>query len=159
MTSYILYGTAILLLLISFAKDKTKTKKALSTAIKSFENIMPQFITIIIIVGLILSLLDTNTISMFIGDDSGLIGIFLSAIIGSITMMPTFVAFSTADTLLKSGAGYAQVASLVSTLTLVGIMTFNLEAKYIGKRSAFYRNLVAFLFSIIVALLMGMVFI
>lgn len=159
MTSYILYGVAITLFLFSLKKDKSKTKKALSIAFKSIENIMPQFISIIIIVGIILSILDTNTISSIIGKDSGFLGTLFSAIIGSITMMPTFVAFSTADTLLQSGAGYAQVSALVSTLTMVGVLTFSLEAKYIGKRAAFFRNLIAFLFSIIVALIMGMVFI
>lgn len=159
MTSYILYGIATLLLLISFIKDKEKTKKAVLIALKSIENIMPQFISIIIIVGLILSLLDTNTISLIIGSDSGFLGILFSAVVGSITMMPTFVAFSTADSLLKGGAGYAQVAALVSTLTMVGVLTFSLEAKYIGKKAAFFRNLIAFIFSMIVALIVGMVFI
>lgn len=158
MTSYFLYGISILLLLISFIKDKSKTKKALLIALKSIENIMPQFISIIIIVGLILSLLDTNTISLIIGSDSGFLGILFSAVVGSITMMPTFVAFSTADSLLQGGAGYAQVAALVSTLTMVGVLTFSLESKYIGKKAAFFRNLIAFVFSIIVALIMGMVF-
>lgn len=159
MTSYILYGAAITLFLFSLKKDKSKTKKALSIAFRSIENIMPQFLSIIIIVGVILSILDTNTISLIIGKDSGFLGVIFSAIVGSITMMPTFVAFSTADTLLQSGAGYAQVSALVSTLTLVGVLTFSLEAKYIGKKAAFFRNFVAFLFSIIVALIMGMVFI
>lgn len=159
MTSYMLYGISIFLFILSLMKDKSKTKKALHQALKSIENIMPQFITIIIVVGVILSLLDTNTISLIIGKDSGFLGVAFSSIVGSITMMPTFVAFSTGDALLKSGAGYAQVAALISTLTMVGVLTFTLEAKYIGKRAAFFRNLIAFLFSFIVALIMGMVFI
>ncbi len=155
MTSYILYGLAIALFIISYIKDKSKTKIALKKAFKSFENIMPQFLSIIIIVGIVLSILDTDTISKLIGSESGFLGVFLSSTVGSIVLMPTFVAFSTADTLLKSGAGYSQVGALVSTLTLVGVMTFTLESQYIGKKSAFYRNFIAFLFSFIVAFFMG----
>ncbi|GAA3663062.1 permease [Asaccharospora irregularis] len=151
MTSFILYSISIFLLLISFFKDKNKTKKALIKALKSFENIMPQFLSIIIVISVILSILDTDTISHLIGKNSGFIGVFLSSIVGSITMMPTFVAFSTANTLLENGAGYSQVAALVSTLTMVGVITFTLEAKYIGKKTAFFRNLIAFFFSFIVA--------
>ncbi|MEF9992288.1 MAG: permease [Romboutsia sp.] len=158
MTSYILYAISLSLLIVSFFKDKNKTKKALTIAVKSFENIMPQFISIVVIIGIVLSLLDTNTVSLLIGENSGFFGIIISAIVGSITLMPTFVAFSTADTLLKSGAGYPQVAALVSTLTMVGVLTFTLECKYIGKKAALYRNLIAFLFSFLVALIMGMVF-
>ena len=116
---------------------------------------MPQFLSIIIIVGIVLSILDTDTISKLIGSESGFLGVFLSSTVGSIILMPTFVAFSTADTLLKSGAGYSQVGALVSTLTLVGVMTFTLESQYIGKKAAFYRNFIAFLFSFIVAFFMG----
>ena len=157
MTSYIFYSIAITLFILSYIKDKSKTKIALKKAFKSFENIMPQFLSIIIIVGIILSILNTDTISKLIGSESGFLGVFLSSIVGSIVLIPTFVAFSTADTLLKSGAGYAQVGSLVSTLTLVGVMTFTLESKSIGKKAAFYRNLIAFLFSFIVAFFMEMV--
>ncbi|MGL6108046.1 permease [Romboutsia sp.] len=155
MTSYILYTICTVLLVISFLKDKNKTKLAIKNGLKSFEAIMPQFLFIIIIVGIILSTIDTQTISSFIGKESGLFGIAFSSIIGSITMMPTFVAFSTGDSLLKSGAGYPQVAALISTLTMVGVLTFSLEAKYIGKRAAFFRNFFAFLFAFIVAFFVG----
>lgn len=155
MTSIILYGLAMFLLILSFIKDKYKTKKAIISGLKSFENILPQFLCIIITVGILLAFFSTETISNIIGSNSGFIGVILSAIIGSITMMPTFVAFSLGNTLLSSGAGYAQVGALVSTLVLVGIITFPLESKYIGKRAAFLRNLIGFIFSIIVGIILG----
>lgn len=157
MTAYILYTLAVVMCFTSYLKNKEKTKRALIKACKSIENIMPQFLSIIVIVGLMLAIVDTNTISKLIGSESGFLGVLFSAILGSIVMVPTFVAFSTANTLLNSGAGYSQVAALVSTLTFVGIMTFTLEAKYIGKKAAFYRNFFAFLFSIIVAYFMGVI--
>jgi len=155
MTSYIIYSLCIILLVISFIKDKEKTKLALKNGFKSFENIMPQFLFIIIIVSIVLSIVNPVTISNLIGPESKLLGITLSSIVGSITMMPTFVAFSTGDSLLKSGAGYAQVSALITTLTMVGVLTFSLEASYIGKKAAFYRNLIAFLFAFIVAFFVG----
>lgn len=150
-----LYIISIILLIISFLKDRDKTLKAIKKAVKSFENIMPQFLGIIIVVGIMLAILNPEDISRLIGEKSGFLGVFISVIVGSITMMPTFVAFSTGNTLLQNGAGYSQVAALVSTLTLVGIMTFPLEAKYIGKKAAFLRNFIACLFSFIVALVVG----
>lgn len=159
MISIILYTAAIILLSISYMKDKNKTKLALKSSLKSFENIMPQFLGIIFIIGIILSLLNPEVISKIIGANSGILGVLFSAILGSITMMPTFVAFSTADILLKNGAGYAQIGALVSTLTLVGVITYPLESKYIGKKAAFFRNLLAFLFSFVVAFLINEVMI
>ena len=158
MTSYILYGLCIILLSISFFKDKEKTKKSVINGFKSWEKIMPQFLSIVIVISIILAILKPEIISKLIGKNSGSLGVLLSSIIGSITMMPTFVAFSTGNTLLQNGAGYAQVSALISTLTMVGILTFPLEANYIGKKGAFYRNFLAFLFSFIVAIFMGGVF-
>ncbi|WP_270647878.1 permease [Paeniclostridium hominis] len=155
MTSFILYGIGIILCIISFIKDKEKTKQAFINGLKSLENIMPQFLFIAILVGVILSILNPASISNLIGKDSGLSGITISSILGSITTIPTFVAFSTGDSLLKSGAGYAQVAAFISTSTMVGILTLSLEAKYIGKKVALYRNCLAFIFSFVVAIMIG----
>lgn len=157
MSSIILYLIAFLLFLISYKRDRRKTKKALLTGVKAIENILPQFLGIILIVGLTLSILNPEIISKIIGSNSNILGVLLSAILGSIAMMPTFVAFSTGDMLLKNGAGIVQVAALISTLTLIGIVTIPLEVKYIGKKAAIYRNLVAFIFSIIVAFFVGLV--
>lgn len=156
--TYILYGLCIVLTLVSFFKDKEKTKRALINGIKSFENIMPQFLSILVIIGIGLTILKPETISKLIGNDSGVFGVVLSSLVGSVIMMPTFVAFSTGNTLIQNGAGYAQVSALITTLTMVGVLTFPLEAKYIGKRGAFYRNFLAFLFSFVVAFFMGGVF-
>lgn len=155
MTSIILYSIAIILLIVSLIKDKSKTKKAIILGLKSFENILPQFLCIIISVGILLSFFTTDTISKILGNSSGFWGIILADIIGAIAMMPTFVAFSLGNTLLLTGAGYSQVGTLVSSLVLIGLMTFPLESKYIGKRAALLRNLIAFLFSIIVGIILG----
>ena len=158
MTSYILYGLCIMLLLVSFSKDKEKTKKAVKNGLKSWEKIMPQFLSITIVISIILAILKPEIISNLIGESSSLLGVLLSSVIGSIAIMPTFVAFSTGNTLIQSGAGYAQVSALISTLTMVGLLTYTLESEYIGKKAAFYRNFLAFLFSFIVAAFMGGVF-
>lgn len=151
MNGQILYILAFILVIISFIKDKTKTVTALKKAFKSFESVMPQFLGIIITVGILLAIVDTQTISKFIGTNSGFLGVLFSSIIGSITMMPTFVAFSTGNTLLQSGAGYDQIGALITTLTMVGVITYPLESKYIGKKGALLRNLLAFFFSFLVA--------
>ena len=66
--TYILYGLCIVLTLVSFFKDKEKTKRALINGIKSFENIMPQFLSILVIIGIGLTILKPETISKLIGE-------------------------------------------------------------------------------------------
>ncbi len=147
----ILYSVTALLLMLSFLKDREKTKKALKKAWKAFENILPQFLVVILFfVSLLLSILDHETIVKIIGKESGWIGVVLAAIVGSVTLIPGFVAFPTAALLLEGGAGYMQIAAFISTLMMVGVVTLPVEIQYFGKRLTFYRNTLAFLFSFIV---------
>ncbi|MDF2472706.1 MAG: putative permease [Lachnospiraceae bacterium] len=157
MDSYILYGITIILLTLSFLKDKKKTKMSLKKAWKAFENILPEFLVVILIVGLLLAILDAATISKIIGAESGWFGVILASVIGSVTLIPAFVAFPTAALLLHNGAGYTQIAAFVSSLMMVGIVTLPVEIKYFGKKLSFSRNLLAFIFSFVVAYIMGMV--
>lgn len=157
MDSYIFYGLAIVLLIFSFIKDKKKTKMALKKAWKAFENILPEFLVVILLVGFLLAVLNAETISKIIGSESGWVGVILAAIIGSVTLIPAFVAFPTAALLLENGAGYMQIAAFVSTLMMVGIISLPVEMKYIGKKISVLRNVLAFFFSLIVALIIGMV--
>lgn len=157
MFTHILYILAIIGLLFSFVKDKKKTKMALKKAWKSFENILPQFLSVLLIIGIILSTVDNQTITNLLGSNSGIAGILIAAMLGSITLIPGFVAFPLAAALLKSGAGITQIAAFVSTLMMVGIITFPMEVKTFGKKVAIVRNCAAFIFSICVAFAMGVI--
>ena len=157
MQTVLLYGLTAVLLCISFQKDRKKSKKALKKAWKSFENILPQLLGVILLVGIMMSFLDPDTISNLIGDSSGWVGIVMAGVIGSITLIPAFVAFPTAALLLENGAGLMQIAAFVSTLMMVGVMTFPLEVSFFGRKSTILRNLLAFVFSFIVAFVIGKV--
>ena len=88
---------------------------------------------------------------------AGVFGVLGAALIGSITLIPGFVAFPLAAALLKNGAGYMQIAAFVSTLMMVGVVTLPLEIKTFGKRATLIRNVAAFVFSLLAALVIGVV--
>lgn len=153
-TFYVMAASGIAL---SFFKSREKTKLALKKAWMSFENILPQFLAILIIIGVMLAVLTPEQISSLLGSESGWVGVLIAAAIGSITLIPAFVAFPLAAALLHNGAGYMQIAAFVSTLMMVGIVTMPIEKQYFGKKATITRNLLAFLFSLAVALIMGAV--
>lgn len=152
-----MYILVMVLLIISYLKDKKKTRMALKKAWKSFENILPQFLSVLIIIGIMLAILSPEMISKVIGQESGWLGMLIGGIIGSITLIPGFVAFPLAAALLKSGAGFMQIAVFISTLMMVGIVTIPIEIKYFGKKATFIRNGMAFVFSFVVAVVIGVV--
>lgn len=157
MFTIILYVLIFVGLIISFFRDKIKTKKALRKALKAFENILPQFLAIIVIIGMLLSVLDEQTISRYIGENSGSLGILMSISIGSILFIPGFVAFPLAAALLNNGAGVAQIAAFVSSLMMVGFVSFPMEIKMFGIKITLIRNISAVAFSLIVAFIMGVI--
>jgi uncharacterized membrane protein YraQ (UPF0718 family) len=156
--TYILYALAIAGLGISFFKDRQKTKVALKKAWKSFENILPQILVVFLIIGFALAIFPPETIRKLLGAESGFLGVLGAAVIGSVTLMPGFVAFPLAAALLKSGAGYMQLAAFVSTLMMVGVVTIPIERKTFGMKATITRNVSAFVYSIVVAVVMGVVF-
>jgi uncharacterized membrane protein YraQ (UPF0718 family) len=150
-----LYLSATVLLLVSFAKDRKRTKMSLIKSWKALENIMPQFLSIILIIGITLAMLSPQEINDLIGQQSGWIGMIVAAIIGSVTLIPGFVAFPLTAALSKNGGGLMQIAVFICTLMAVGVVTLPVEIKYFGLKVSIIRNSLAFIFSFIVATLMG----
>ena len=157
MFTIVLYVLAGGLLLLSFLKDRQKTKGALKKAWKAFENILPQFLAILVIIGLSLAFIEPEVISSLLGRESGGWGVLIAGVIGSVTLIPGFVAFPLAAALLQSGAGIPQIAAFVSTLMMVGVVTLPAEFKVMGKKPALLRNGLALIFSFVVAGVMGVV--
>ncbi|MCR5563337.1 MAG: hypothetical protein K6F46_08230 [Desulfovibrio sp.] len=150
-----LYGITAILLLWSWRRDKKKSVAALKKGWKAFENLLPQFLPIILLIGLGLAVLEPSTISRILGKESGLTGMALAAVLGSIILMPGFIAFPLAASLLAAGAGYGQIAMLLTTLMMVGIVTLPLEISYFGKWLAIKRNALAFVYSVIASFAIG----
>lgn len=151
----VLYVVTILLLAFSYARNREKTVQALKKAWKSFEGILPQFLAIFMLVGLMLAVVDASVISRLLGSESGVMGMAVAAAIGSVTLIPGFIAFPLAASLLAAGAGYGQTAMFLTTLMMVGVVTLPLETTYFGRRLALKRNLLAFLYAVVSSFLLG----
>ncbi len=154
----IIYGLVIVALIMSFVANRKKTKMALKKAGKSFIMLLPSLIPLMILIGFILTYLGPEVIMSFLGSDSGFTGIIIALIIGSVAFMPGFVAFPIGAALLKSGAGYPQVAAFVASLMSVGLISAGVELKYFGKKATVVRNVlglvIAIVFSVVVWVVM-----
>ena len=157
MENIVLYGVTAALVVVSTIKNRKKTVVALKKAWKAFENILPQLLVVVLFVGAMLAVLNNEVILKIIGKDSGWYGVALSAAVGSVTLIPPFVAFPMASMLLAGGAGTMQIAAFVSTLMMVGVLTLPVEMKYFGRKLAVLRNVLALVFSIIVAIVINWV--
>ena len=151
-----MYAISVVLLVISFQKDRKKTKQAIHKAWTMFMKVLPQFISIILLVGLLLAIITPQTIRSIIGIESGFMGMLMAALLGAVTLVPVLVAFPIAAQLLQNGAGIMQITVFISTLTMVGIVSMPMEIKYLGKKTAILRNILSFMFAFLTAWIMGL---
>jgi uncharacterized membrane protein YraQ (UPF0718 family) len=148
--TWFLYITAGAFLAASALSSREKTKRALFKAWKSFVNIVPAFFSVLLLVSFSIAFLPERVIASLIGDESGFTGQILASVLGSLTLIPGFIAFPMAKMLLENGAGIAQMAVFVSTLMMVGVMTAPLEASFFGWKATILRNGMAYFYSFIV---------
>ncbi len=153
----LLYLAAGAMLVISFRKDRQKTRMALKKGWKSFETILPMFLLVLLLTGMALAWLDQATIARLVGAESGWWGLAITGVIGSITLIPAFAAYPMAGELLRAGAGHAPITMFITTLMIVGLVTLPLEKQFLGK-TAYLRNGLGLLYSLVLALIMGWIF-
>lgn len=153
--TYIITG---LMLIISFIINKQKTLKAIKIATVKFKNIFPTFITMLIFISIILFLFPDEVILNYLGNNSKFISVLLASFLGSITLMPGFVAFPLCGILLTKGVPYMVLSAFTTTLMMVGIITFPIEKEYFGVKVTIIRNIISFFIALLVAVVTGIFF-
>ena len=95
---------------------------------------------ILLLLGASMAVISPESIHALLGENSGAVGMFVAAAIGSITLIPGFIAFPMAKTVLEMGAGIMQVAVFVSTLMMVGVITAPMESQFFNRKIMLLRN-------------------
>jgi len=145
-------------LIISFAVDKNKSIQGLKIAFKRFLKIAEPFLFVIILVSFGLYFFDNELISKYLVDKNILYAAGAASILGSIALMPGFIAFPLSGILRDNGVPFTVISAFTTTLMMVGILTFPVEKKFFGTKVAVLRNVISFIIAIIVAIITGIVF-
>ena len=156
-TAYIFIIASLVLTLLSFLLDRKKTVMGLKKGWKMFRNIAVPFLNILILVSLALYAMPPSLIVKYLGPGSGWGGQAIAAVVGSITLIPGFISYPIASVLIKEGASYAIVATFMTTLMMVGVVTLPLESAYFGRKIAIVRNVLNFIAAIVIGAFVGLV--
>lgn len=156
-TVILINSLAAILLLAAFWKDRAKAVKSLKVAVRAFMNIIPSVMLVIVLVGIVFGVFSLETIAEWLGERSGYLGILLTGVVGSVLHIPSLIAFPLAGSLLEGGSSAAIIATFVATLTMIGFVTFPMEAKELGKKFALLRNGLSFIAALIIGWLMGII--
>jgi len=155
---YYLHILTLIALVSSLILNRAKTLKAAKIALTRFLAIFPAFLTMIILVSVVLSLVPDSLISHYLGSDNIITGVLCGALFGSITLMPGFIAFPLCGILLEKGVLYMVLSAFTTTLMMVGVLTFPIEKAYFGTKVTILRNSLSFLIALVIALMTGIFF-
>ena len=148
---------SVILTVVSFVRDREKTIRGLKKGLQMFRTIAVPFLNILILVSLTVSVVPASLIETYLGAGSGIGGVGVAAVLGSITLIPGFISYPIAALLIADGASYTTVATFMTTLMMVGIVTLPLEIRYFGKRAAIVRNLLNFIAAVVIGVLVGII--
>ncbi len=151
----ILIGVATAALVWSFSKSRARSILSLRIAKNRLVEMAPDLLGLLFIIGLFISIIDEALIQSLLGGASVVSSTLYGALIGTVAIIPAFIAFPLAASLTQMGAHLIAVAAFITTLTMVGVLTAPLEAKAFGWRFTMVRNLVSVGAAISIALAMG----
>lgn len=132
-------------------RNKETIASSLYRALKSFGTTLPVLIGVILLLGLFKVYISSGLISsIFTGKlfRDTLIG----STIGSISAGNPITSYIIGGELLKEGVSLFAVTAFITAWVTVGIIQLPAEASILGRRFALTRNVLSFLFAILVAI-------
>jgi len=153
-----IYIITVFTVVVSLIADRGKTVKSLQVAGRKMLKITPAFLTMTILVSIALYFVPDETISRYLGHENKVLSLVIAYALGSITLMPGFIAFPLCGMLLEKGVSYMVLSGFSTTLMMVGVLTFPVERAYLGAKVAILRNLIYLIIAVVVTLITGLCF-
>jgi hypothetical protein len=153
---FILLAITAVALVASLIADRRKTLMGVRRGLRMFVNLLPTLVAVLAAVALLMAAVHPATLERWLGG-GGPVPFAAALIVGSIALIPGFVAFPLAGVLKDNGATTAVLAAFITTLLMVGVVTLPIEIRFFGRRIAVLRNLLAFGGAVVVALVMTVI--
>ncbi len=152
-----LNGVAAAALVLSLVADRRKTMKALGVTFKKLRRILPGYLHLLILLSFVLLVSDSLIVKLLSASNLWY-GLASALGIGSLTMIPGFISYPLAGVLVEQGVPTMVVAGFVTSLMMVGMITFPVERAYFGVRMALMRNGVALFIALVISVVMGIAY-
>ncbi|MBY0757007.1 permease [Clostridium sardiniense] len=139
------YSFFLILLFVLFVLFFTNYSIAVNTfksAKSSFLQMLSVLPPIMILLGLMDVWLPRETLVKYMGDNSGILGVFFSMLLGSLAAGPMYAAFPFTALLLKKGAKFSNIIIFMNSWCVTKISTLLFEVSSLGFKFTFIRLLI-----------------
>jgi len=125
-------------------------KKAFLQTVNLFKTVLPMLVGMLLLVSLLHQFFQSHYKEWFTGNY--LLDPLIGAVAGSISFGMPITSYIAGGDLLRAGVSLLAVTAFIMAWTTVGLVMIPLEASMLGKRFAVTRNLLNFLFALLVAM-------
>ena len=132
--------------------NKEQLKKSAIMTSRTFINILPILLGMLLLTSIILNLAPEAVIARYFGK-SEFLDVLTGTFIGSIAAGNPVASYILGGELLKGGISLLAVTALIASWVTVGVVQLPAEVLTLGRRFAIYRNLLCFVSAIGVSFL------
>ncbi len=148
---YLLLIIIIVIDVVLFLNDTTTGKQILQVTAQNFIQMLSVLPPIFLLIGLLDVWVPRETIIKFLGENSGIKGVFLSIFMGVAAAGPLYAAFPVAGIMMKKGARFTNVLIFLGAWSTMKIPMFLFEITSLGAKFAVTRWLLSLVGILIIA--------
>lgn len=152
-----LWGITGAAFIASLVKDKQKTFNSIKMARGMMKNMIGEIVGILFLIGLILTFIPPEVIKNVLGESNLFISTVISALVGSITLIPAFVAFPLVGSFCRCRCKYCPCRCILNYFNDGWNSDIPIRKQEFGLKFATTRNVLSFVFALIIALTMGVI--
>ncbi len=145
-------GITIVIVVVLLSVFPEKIEPVHSTVQEYFIEMMVILPAVMVIMGLFAVFISDETVVKHLGKTSGVKGIALSILIGTLPTGPLYIAFPMAATLLKKGARVSNIIVFLSAWACIKIPQEMVEVQFLGPEFMFLRLILTIIFVVIMGI-------
>lgn len=145
----------VVCLIFSLIANRNKTWNGIRKGLTMFLKLLPVLIIMLALVSVALFIIPNETLVKYMGEESGIKGWVSAAVIGSVALIPGFIAYPLCGILIDNGVAYSVIAVFITTLMMTGFLTLPVEVKFFGWKVSVIRNLASLVAALFIGLIMG----
>ena len=130
---------------------QTTLKMSFLKALKALKNFLPIIIGMLLLINLINLFANSYYSKLF--TNNPILDPLIGALAGSLSFGIPITSYIVGGELLKEGISLIAITAFIMTWTTVGVAMLPLETKFLGKKFAIVRNILNFIFAIIISIL------
>ncbi len=149
---------AAILLFAGYARGEGQHLEGMKSALAMTLSVLPLLVFAFVVAGMVQTLVSAETISRWVGAESGLRGIVIGTIAGGLAPGGPYVSLPVAAGLVRSGAGTGTMVAFLTAWSLWAVARLPMEVGVLGWRLTLARIVSTFFFPPIAGLIAQFLF-